>query len=172
MKLQLLRLRRKSVTDIASLLPTPCVVFKNYWFKCGSELGFELASEHLRVLYPRTGTILICCCLFVCLSCPGGPATHSVLQAGLKPRDPPASASRVLGSKAWATATLHQAGIQKGALPTENEGLAFLTQRQQIAGVHRSLGYAFIWSPLSCIFFNYTELGPGDTQLHAKHSNM
>lgn len=84
MKLQLLRLRRKSVTDIASLLPTPCVVFKNYWFKCGSELGFELASEHLRVLYPRTGTILICCCLFVCLSCPGGPATHSVLQAGLK----------------------------------------------------------------------------------------
>jgi hypothetical protein len=34
---------------------------------------------------------------------PGCPRTHSVDQAGLKVRNPPASASQVLGSKAWAT---------------------------------------------------------------------
>jgi hypothetical protein len=53
-------------------------------------------------------------CLFVVLvfrdrvslcspSCPG---THSVDQAGLELRNPPASASRVLGLKAWATTAL------------------------------------------------------------------
>jgi hypothetical protein len=34
---------------------------------------------------------------------PGCPGTHSVDQAGLKLRNLPASASRVLGLKAWAT---------------------------------------------------------------------
>jgi hypothetical protein len=51
--------------------------------------------------------------LFVCLCCffqdrvslysPGCPGTHSVDQAGLELRNPPASASRVLGLKACAT---------------------------------------------------------------------
>jgi hypothetical protein len=50
-------------------------------------------------------------CLFVCLFfrdrvslyLPGCPGTHSVDQAGLKLRNPPASASQVLGLKAWTT---------------------------------------------------------------------
>jgi hypothetical protein len=50
-------------------------------------------------------------CLFVCfvfqdrisLCSPGCPGTHSVDQAGLELRNPPASASRVLGLKACAT---------------------------------------------------------------------
>jgi hypothetical protein len=51
-------------------------------------------------------------CLFVCLFwffetgflySPGCPGTHFVDQAGLELRDPPASASRVLGLKACAT---------------------------------------------------------------------
>jgi hypothetical protein len=51
-------------------------------------------------------------CLFVCLfvfrdrvslCIPGCPGTHSVDQAGLELRNPPASASRVLGLKACAT---------------------------------------------------------------------
>jgi hypothetical protein len=37
---------------------------------------------------------------------PGYPGPHSVGQAGLKLRNPPASASRVLGSKACATTAL------------------------------------------------------------------
>jgi hypothetical protein len=50
--------------------------------------------------------------LFVCLFCfrdrvslcsPGCPGTHFVDQAGLELRNPPASASRVLGLKACAT---------------------------------------------------------------------
>jgi hypothetical protein len=41
---------------------------------------------------------------------PGCPGTHSVDQAGLKFRNLPASASQVLGLKAWATT------IQLGAL--------------------------------------------------------
>jgi hypothetical protein len=39
----------------------------------------------------------------VSLCSPSGPGTHSVDQAGLELRDPPASASRVLGLKACAT---------------------------------------------------------------------
>jgi hypothetical protein len=39
----------------------------------------------------------------VSLYSPGYPGTHSVDQAGLELRNPPASASRVLGLKAWAT---------------------------------------------------------------------
>jgi hypothetical protein len=48
-------------------------------------------------------------CLFVCfrdrvfLYSPGCPGTHFVDLAGLELRNPPASASRVLGLKAWAT---------------------------------------------------------------------
>jgi hypothetical protein len=39
----------------------------------------------------------------VSLCSPGCPGTHSVDQAGLELRNPPASASQVLGLKAWAT---------------------------------------------------------------------
>ena len=39
----------------------------------------------------------------VSLCSPGCPETHSVDQVGLKLRNPPASASQVLGLKAWAT---------------------------------------------------------------------
>jgi hypothetical protein len=50
-------------------------------------------------------------CLFVCLfigdrislCSPGCPDPHSVDEAGLKLRDPPASASLLLGLKVWAT---------------------------------------------------------------------
>jgi hypothetical protein len=53
-------------------------------------------------------------CLFVCLFCfvfrdrvslysPGCPGTHFVEQAGLEHRNPPASASQVLGLKAFDT---------------------------------------------------------------------
>jgi hypothetical protein len=53
---------------------------------------------------------VVCFCLFVCLfqdrvslCSPGCPGTHSVDQAGLELRNPPASASGVLGLKASAT---------------------------------------------------------------------
>jgi hypothetical protein len=39
----------------------------------------------------------------VSLCSPGYPGTHFVDQAGLELRNPPASASQVLGLKAWAT---------------------------------------------------------------------
>jgi hypothetical protein len=51
--------------------------------------------------------VVVCFCFFfqdrVSLYSPGCPGTHSVDQAGLKLRNPPASASRVLGLKACAT---------------------------------------------------------------------
>jgi hypothetical protein len=40
---------------------------------------------------------------FLCIDSPGCPGTHFVDQAGLELRNPPASASRVLGLKACAT---------------------------------------------------------------------
>jgi hypothetical protein len=53
------------------------------------------------------GFVLFCFVLFfrdkVSLCNPGDPGTHSVDQAGLELRSPPASASQVLGLKACAT---------------------------------------------------------------------
>jgi hypothetical protein len=43
------------------------------------------------------------CFVFSRQGSPGCPGTHSVDQAGLKLRNPPASASQVLGLKAYAT---------------------------------------------------------------------
>jgi hypothetical protein len=43
----------------------------------------------------------------VSLCSPGCPGTHSVDQAGLELRNPPASASRVLGLKSYATTARH-----------------------------------------------------------------
>jgi hypothetical protein len=67
------------------------------------------------VFWEAKGQILSCLfvCLFVCLffqdrislCSPGCPGTHSVDQAGLELRNPPASASQVLGLKACATTT-------------------------------------------------------------------
>jgi hypothetical protein len=57
--------------------------------------------------------VFVCLCLFVwfglvfqdrvSLCSPGCPGTHSVDQAGFELRNPPASASRMLGLKACAT---------------------------------------------------------------------
>jgi hypothetical protein len=49
----------------------------------------------------------------VSLCSPGCPGTHSVDQAGLELRNPPASASRVLGLKACATTALLDAVLVK-----------------------------------------------------------
>jgi hypothetical protein len=60
----------------------------------------------------RVFFVLFCFCFFVCLfvfrdrvslCSPGCPGTHSLDQAGLELRNPPASASQVLGLKACAT---------------------------------------------------------------------
>jgi hypothetical protein len=48
----------------------------------------------------------------VSLYSPGCPGTHSVDQAGLELRNPPASASQVLGLKACATTARHQGYFQ------------------------------------------------------------
>jgi hypothetical protein len=53
---------------------------------------------------------------------PGCPRTHSVDQAGLELRNPPASASQVLGSKACATTTRLLEGFLMGASPEVKEG--------------------------------------------------
>jgi hypothetical protein len=55
----------------------------------------------------------------VSLYSPGCPGTHSVEQAGLKLRNPPASASQVLGLQACATTAQPKFGLfsQSAALP-------------------------------------------------------
>jgi hypothetical protein len=48
--------------------------------------------------------VFVCVCVDkVSLYSPGCPGTHSVDQAGLELRNPPASASQVLGLKTWTT---------------------------------------------------------------------
>jgi hypothetical protein len=90
---------------------------------------FCILSENVAVNSATDMLVLLFVCLFVCwavlfcfgfwvwfglvwffrdrisLCSPGCPETHSVGQAGLELRNPPASASRVLGLKACATNT-------------------------------------------------------------------
>jgi hypothetical protein len=76
----------------------------------------ELRKRKLRCFWPmasplRTPLVFVFVFVFVfvvlrdrvSLYSPGCPGTHSVDQAGLELRDPPASASQVLGLKACAT---------------------------------------------------------------------
>jgi hypothetical protein len=56
--------------------------------------------------YIQEELLFVCLFLFFCflfLYSPGSPGTHSVDQAGLKLRNPPASPSQVLGLKACTT---------------------------------------------------------------------
>ena len=58
--------------------------------------------------------LFLCCCFYrdrVSLCSPGCPETHSVDQAGLELRNPPASASQVLGLKVCSTTTLPSSGF-------------------------------------------------------------
>jgi hypothetical protein len=48
---------------------------------------------------------------FLCVALAGCPGTHSVDQAGLKLRNPPASASQVLGLKVCATTAQHMQSL-------------------------------------------------------------
>jgi hypothetical protein len=76
---------------------------------CKHTMVYMCAQTHTHV-HIITIMIIIIFCLFVFwdrvfLHSPGCPGTHSVDQAGLELRNPPASASQVLGLKACATTT-------------------------------------------------------------------
>jgi hypothetical protein len=67
-----------------------------------------------KIYYEYERKCHICVCLFVCLFqnkvslCSSGcPGTHSVDQAGLELRNPPASSAQVLGLKACTTTAWH-----------------------------------------------------------------
>jgi hypothetical protein len=68
-------------------------------------LGFELRTSGRAVSAPEYFVCLFCFVFRdrVSLCSPGCPGTHSVDQAGLKLRNPPASASQMLGLEACAT---------------------------------------------------------------------
>jgi hypothetical protein len=87
-----------------------CVfISQNFTLEIGNWC-LQTLVRHVVHIYAFRQTTLFCLfCLFVCfldraslyrLGCPG---THFVDQAGLELRNPPASASRVLGLKACAT---------------------------------------------------------------------
>jgi hypothetical protein len=77
----------------AKQIPLSCVLRPSFYF-----------SSFLLFLF--CFVLFLFVCLFpdrVSLCNPGRPGTHSVDQAGLELRNPPVSASQVLGLKAWAT---------------------------------------------------------------------
>jgi hypothetical protein len=92
----------------------------------GKQVRFFLTSCAQRNLYSRVGILSFLCFVLVfyfiylvfrdsdSLYSPGCPGTYFVDQAGLELRNPPASASQVLGLKACATTTwcfLCEAGL-------------------------------------------------------------
>jgi hypothetical protein len=60
---------------------------------------------------------------------PGCPGTHSVDQAGLELRNPPASASQMLELKAWATTAWLESDIFKTAIRQSPYILYFLYKK-------------------------------------------
>jgi hypothetical protein len=60
----------------------------------------------------------------VSLCSPGCPGTHLVDQAGLELRNPPASASQVLGLKAWATTSGNNDFLEKQTTESRERGSA------------------------------------------------
>jgi hypothetical protein len=93
---------------------------------------------------------------------PGCPVTHSVDQAGLELRNPPASASQVLGLKACAT-TAQLKGLKKEYWQLfQRAQVPFLADIWWITAVCNSIprrAYAFFW-PLWALHRgqSYTEL--------------
>jgi hypothetical protein len=86
------------------------MIYANYSFEVGkSVLRHQqiVLFAHLHMLSEFGHcSFCFCFCFFgdrVSLCSPGCPGTHSVDQAGLELRNPPASASRMLGLKACAT---------------------------------------------------------------------
>jgi hypothetical protein len=75
------------------------------------ELQANITMPSIFLVFVFVGVFLLFVCLFfqvrVSLYSPGCPGTHFVDQAGLKLRNPPASASQVLGLKACATTPSH-----------------------------------------------------------------
>jgi hypothetical protein len=76
--------------------------------------SYIVSDPALKMVFLFVCFLVFCCCLFVCfvllvfqdsvsLCSPGCPGTHSADQAGLELRNPPASASQVLGLKVCAT---------------------------------------------------------------------
>ena len=77
--------------DFLSVQHSPSLHLGKYWLHMGN-FGYYVQSCIFFFFWDR---------VFLCS--PGCPGTHSVDQVGLKLRNPPAFASRVLGLKAWAT---------------------------------------------------------------------
>jgi hypothetical protein len=73
--------------------------------QCIFESTNTLISKYIRTYNVKKPYIYICVWFFKTgfLCSPGCPGTHFVDQAGLELRNPPASASQVLGSKACTT---------------------------------------------------------------------
>jgi hypothetical protein len=113
----------------------------------------------------------------VSLCSPGCPGTHSVDQAGLKLRNPPASASQVLGSKACATRPSNSlflkwtCGRREGSVvhstaPEEVQGLGLSNHDRQLTPVC-SLRSGRIWRlrppralalMCTCLLFHYHDM--------------
>jgi hypothetical protein len=101
-----------------------------FFFKRLTETNLSFTIR-LPLLYLFFCFVLFCffVCLFVfpdrvSLYSPGCPETHFVDQAGFKLRNPPASASRVLGLKACATTAWFCIFLRKGGFPEIREILA------------------------------------------------
>jgi hypothetical protein len=95
-----LKLRRLPPTRESCITPNP---WSHHWPVVPPDFGCSSTSI-LHVL-PSATLSLSPECIFLCS--PGCPATHSVDQADLELRNPPASASQVLGLKAYTTTAWH-----------------------------------------------------------------
>jgi hypothetical protein len=79
---------------------------RKYWPHSAASFPFHSRAPGEKNVLDYILLLFLFCFVFrnrVSLCSPGCPGTHSVDQAGLELRNPPAPASRALGLKAWAT---------------------------------------------------------------------
>jgi hypothetical protein len=103
--------------------------------------------------------VLFFVCLFVCLfqdrvslCSPGCPGTHSVDQAGLKLRNPLASASQVLGLKACTT-TSQQGKCFYCHMQYNEIKCGILFKYLYLGFLCKKIFYLKLWSPLKSLLF-------------------
>jgi hypothetical protein len=98
------------VSALGQHVPFTCSIILPAWVPCfqNSEFKWPILKQYIQKysIFLRFFCFVLFFLFFrdrVSLCSPGCPGTHSVDQAGLKLRNPPASASQVLGLKVCAT---------------------------------------------------------------------
>jgi hypothetical protein len=138
---------------------------KPYLYKCFVDVfsGTELHQRKEALLkIPYIFCLFVFCFVLfglvfrdrVSLCSPGCPGTHFVDQAGLKLRNPPASASRMLGLKACATTPGSYLGCNKDMEPLTDTKVIYFVLYKRTRTVNQTDLFSLLSTPSQVLFYS------------------